>query len=60
MKYEHIFLHDYRTLGEFRRGLKDFIAFFNGRRLHQVMDYQTPDAVYYRAFPVREIGQWVA
>ncbi len=60
MKYEHIFLHDYRTLGELRRGLKDFIDFFNGKRLHQGLDYQTPDAVYYGAFPVREMEQWVA
>ena len=60
MKYEHIFLHDYRSPGELKRGLKKFIDFFNGERLHQGLDYRTPDAVYYGAFPVREMGQRVA
>lgn len=60
LKYEHIFLHDYRTLGELRRGLKDFINFFNGERLHQGLDYQTPDAIFYGAFPIKEMEQRVA
>ncbi|NLL64024.1 MAG: transposase [Ruminococcaceae bacterium] len=55
-----MFLHDYRTLGELRRGLKEFIDFFNGKRLHQGLVYQTPDAVYYGAFPIKEMEQRVA
>ncbi len=34
LKYEHIFLSDYRSLGELKRGLKEFIEFFNTERLH--------------------------
>ena len=60
LKYEHIFLHDYRTLGELRQGLKEFIDFFNGERLHQGLDSQTPEAVYYGAFPIKEMEQRVA
>jgi len=60
MKYEHIFLHGYRTLGELRRGLKDSLDFFNRKRLHQGLDYQTPDAVYYGVFLVKGMEQWVA
>lgn len=59
LKYEHIFLHDYRTLGKLRRGLKEFIDFFNRERLHQGLDYQTPDTVYYGAFPIQEMEQRV-
>ena len=60
LKYEHIFLYDYRSPGELRRGLKRFIDFFNSERLHQGLDYQTPDAVYYGAFPIRELEKRAA
>lgn len=60
MKYEHIFLYDYQSLGELRRGFKTFIKFFNEKRLHQGLGYQTPDAVYYNAFPIKEMEHRVA
>ena len=60
MKYEHIFLNDYQNPRELKRGLNNFIKFFNRQRLHQGLDYQTPDSVYYGAFPIREMEQRVA
>ena len=55
LKYECIFLNDYSTMSELSDGLKRFVVFFNQKRLHQSLDYQTPDEVYESGcFPVRE------
>jgi putative transposase len=61
LKYECIFLHDYATMTELSDGLKGFVGFFNQERLHQGLDYQTPDEVYEAGcFPDREIDNQVA
>lgn len=60
LKYENVFLNDYRTPAELKVGLKKFISFFNEERLHQGLDYLTPDEVYYGAFPLREMEHRVA
>jgi putative transposase len=55
LKYECIFLHDYNTMTQLSNGLDAFIAFFNDERLHQGLDYQTPNEVYEQGcFPIRE------
>ena len=47
VKYENIYLNDYRTVPELRCGLKDYFAFYNQKRLHQGLNYQTPAEVYF-------------
>jgi putative transposase len=49
IKYEEVFLHAYRDGREAQRRLADYIEFYNSRRLHQSLDYQTPDEVYFGA-----------
>ena len=49
VKYENIYLHAYRDGAEARQQLSSFFAFYNGRRLHQALDYRTPDEVYFGA-----------
>ena len=46
VKYEDIYLNDYRTVAELRAGLTRYFGLYNGTRRHQALDYQTPDAVY--------------
>jgi putative transposase len=46
VKYEDIYLKDYRTVGEAKQGLGNYFQFYNGERLHQSLGYQTPEAVY--------------
>lgn len=61
LKYECIFLHDYATMTELSNGLEEFVEFFNQERLHQGLDYQTPDEVFRSGcFPEREIDNQVA
>lgn len=53
LKYEWIFLKDYRDEDSLRRGLDYFVGFYNTKRLHQSLGYKTPDKVYYEGcFPM--------
>ena len=47
VKYECIYLHAYETPREVRLALTDYFHFYNARRPHQSLDYQTPDEVYF-------------
>jgi putative transposase len=46
VKYEEIYLRGYDDLGSLRRGLRSYFEFYNRRRFHQNLDYQTPDERY--------------
>ncbi len=47
VKYENIFLNDYRTIDEAKQGLTDYFLFYNNRRKHQSLEYSTPSQVYF-------------
>ena len=46
LKYEEIFLHAYDDLDEARAGIGRYFEFYNFKRPHQALGYQTPDACY--------------
>ena len=46
LKYEWVFLKDYKTKDEMEEGLDEFVRFFNEERLHEGLGYQTPNEVY--------------
>lgn len=46
LKYESIYINDYRRMGELRGAIADYIDFYNNRRPHQTHDYMTPSYVY--------------
>jgi len=46
VKYEEVYLKDYRNVVEARKGLGEYFEFYNRERLHQSLGYQTPEAVY--------------
>ena len=47
VKYEEVYLKDYRDVGEARRGLQQYFAFDNEQRIHQSLDYRTPQAAHF-------------
>lgn len=52
LKYEWVFLKDYRDFDEMERGMDEFVHYFNSLRLHQGLEYKTPDEVYWEGtFP---------
>lgn len=52
VKYEDIFIRDYSSVKELRLGLNKFFQYYNAERIHQALDYATPDEVYYKTTAV--------
>ena len=42
LKYEEVYIKDYRNPRETRRSLTEYLQFSNERRLHQSLEYRTP------------------
>ena len=49
VKYEEVYLHGYTNGTEARTSLTRYFSFYNARRSHQALEYQTPDEVYFEA-----------
>jgi len=46
LKYEEVYLHAYDSPREARAGIGRYLTFYNVKRPHQALGYQTPDAFY--------------
>jgi len=46
LKYEEVYLRDYRAVSEAREGIGRYLQFYNHQRLHQSLGYRTPAAVH--------------
>jgi putative transposase len=49
VKYEEVYLKDYRNVAEARAGLHQYFPFYNQKRIHQALDYRTPHSVHFDA-----------
>ena len=47
VKYENVYLNEYRNFNEANQGLKDYFKFYNEDRKHQSLDYRTPAQIYF-------------
>ncbi len=47
VKYEEVYLKDYRNVAEARVSLGHYFPFYNGERIHQSLDYRTPQNVHF-------------
>jgi len=50
VKYQDIYLKEYRSIGELRKGLRQWFERYNKRR-HQGIDNRTPNEVYWSTLP---------
>ena len=48
LKYEDVYIKDYATPREARKGINNWLNFYNDYRPHQSLDYQTPTGVYFQ------------
>ena len=46
LKYEEVYLHVYDSVAEARAGVGRYFAFYNNKRRHQALGYQTPAAFF--------------
>jgi len=46
VKYEEVYLHDYETVSDARKGLSKYFLFYNMERLHESLEYKTPYEIY--------------
>jgi len=46
VKYENIYPQEYDTPLEARRGINQYIQYYNRKRLHQSLKYRTPEEIY--------------
>lgn len=47
LKWENIYLSDYTTPAETRKGLSEYLDFYDNKRPHQSLDYKTPAQIYF-------------
>jgi putative transposase len=46
LKYENIYIHAYASVPDARRGITNWLNFYNDERLHQALGYRTPREVF--------------
>jgi putative transposase len=47
VKYQEVYLRAYTNGTEARESLNVYFRFYNERRLHETLNYSTPDEVYF-------------
>ena len=47
VKYEWLYMHEFKTVLELYAGLEKYFQFYNTERLHQSLNYQTPQAIHF-------------
>jgi putative transposase len=48
VKYEEVYLHDYEDVRTAKDRLAKYFKFYNAGRVHQSLNYLTPEEVYYK------------
>ncbi len=46
IKWEHLYLRSYETVKKIKESIAEFMGFYNQRRVHQSLDYNTPEEIY--------------
>ena len=57
VKYEEVYLKGYQTVPEARNSLDCYFRFYNHQRLHQALDYRTPQQIYSESVALGSKGE---
>ena len=49
VKQEEVYIKDYQNVAEARAGLNQYFRYYNQERMHQALDYRTPQSVHFGA-----------
>jgi putative transposase len=49
IKYEEIYLNDYKSMSELRYSISQYMEKYNSRRLHSAIENKTPNEIYFKA-----------
>jgi len=55
IKYEELYINEYKDVKEIKTAITEFMEFYNKRRLHSTLGYQTPDKFYYQNLQENEV-----
>lgn len=47
LKYEEVYLNEYENVNQCQKAVESYFRFFNQERIHQSLDYKTPDEVFF-------------
>jgi putative transposase len=47
LKYEEVYLHAYESVAQAKKGIDEWLNFYNDKRRHSKLERKTPDQVYY-------------
>ena len=50
LKYEEIYIKEYENVKELKKGIKNFIDFYNNKRFHSSLGYDKPMNVYKKSY----------
>ena len=59
IKYEEIYLNDYKSMSELRYSIDSYIQKYNSRRLHSALGNKTPNEIYNKAVNLMEVEKQV-
>jgi putative transposase len=55
LKYENIYLNDYKNMKEVISGVREYIDSYNSKRLHSAIGYKTPNELYFNG-TIKEVA----
>lgn len=56
IKREEFYLHDYASIKMLKKAIANYMEFYNHRRPHQSLKYQTPASLYFNEAPAAVVG----
>jgi len=56
IKYEDLYINEYKNIKEIKQAIDDFMQFYNKRRLHSTLNYLTPDTFYHQNLNIDKVN----